>query len=66
MNKDIIMKYVTMPFTCEKCGKKLEAHVAAQTGSGGAGHKAICPSCGKAQGSFPEYVIEVVEVANES
>jgi len=56
-----MMSYITMLFTCEKCGKKLEAHVAKKLGSGIGDRRATCPSCGKVH-SFPDPVIEVIEV----
>ena len=57
-----------MRFTCQSCGAKLEAHVAATTGPGGAGYSAECPRC-KVRNmpdleGFPNPVIEVVEVAD--
>ena len=56
------MDFIAVTFTCESCGKILEAHVTPSDGVGLGGHKAKCPECGVEQGSFHDKVMKVVEV----
>jgi hypothetical protein len=56
-----IVAHVTEKFTCESCGKKLVAQVAAGLGPSGGYHQATCPRCGCVQGKFMSRVMNVFD-----
>ena len=59
---DLRMAFTMMSFTCELCGKELEAQVAVAPGYSAGMDQAKCPHCGLVQGMFPGKVMNVVEI----
>jgi hypothetical protein len=53
---------MNVPFTCQNCKQKLEAHCAPLAGST-LQFTAQCPVCGMVEDNFPSLVIEVVRVS---
>jgi hypothetical protein len=60
------MGYIVIPFDCQACGKKLEAHVDSAPGFRSGWYLAKCPNCGLEQGdgrgSFPAPVLRTIEL----